>query len=101
MTEPFDMSLVQRGARNRRTPYYEATQRYGPKGFTVYNHMYFPIRFDTFEAEFEALLNDVTLWDVAVERCLEICGPGRLHVRAAADAARPVEVRGRPGASTC
>jgi aminomethyltransferase len=69
------MGLVQRGARNRRTPYHEATQRYGPKGFTVYNHMYFPIRFDTFEAEFEALLNDVTVWDVAVERCLEISGP--------------------------
>ena len=75
MTEPFDMNLVQRGARNRRTPYYEATQRYGPKGFTVYNHMYFPIRFDTFEAEFDALLNGVTLWDVSVERCLEISGP--------------------------
>jgi aminomethyltransferase len=75
MTEPFDMSLVQRGARNRRTPYYEATQRYGPKGMTVYNHMYFPIRFDTFEAEFDALLTDVTLWDVSVERCLEISGP--------------------------
>ncbi len=74
-TAPFDMSLVQRGARNRRTPYYEATQRYGPKGFTVYNHMYFPIRFDTFEAEFDALLNEVTIWDVAVERCLEIGGP--------------------------
>ena len=75
MAEPFDMSLVQRGARNRRTPYYEATQRYGPKGFTVYNHMYFPIRFDTFEEEFDALLNAVTLWDVSVERCLEISGP--------------------------
>jgi glycine cleavage system aminomethyltransferase T len=75
MSEPFDMGLVQRGARNRRTPYYEATQRRGPKGFTVYNHMYFPIRFDTFEAEFDALLNRVTLWDVAVERCLEISGP--------------------------
>jgi glycine cleavage system aminomethyltransferase T len=71
----FDMSLVQRGARNRRTPYYEATQTYDPKGFTVYNHMYFPIRFDSFEAEFDALLNDVTVWDVAVERCLEISGP--------------------------
>ncbi len=75
MTQPFDMSLVQRGARNRRTPYYEATQKYGPTGFTVYNHMYFPIRFDSFEAEFDALLNGVTLWDVAVERCLEISGP--------------------------
>ncbi len=75
MTQPFDMSLVQRGARDRRTPYHEATQRYGPAGFTVYNHMYFPIRFDSFEAEFDALLNGVTLWDVAVERCLEISGP--------------------------
>ena len=75
MPEPFDMGLVGRGARNRRTPYYEATQRYGPKGFTVYNHMYFPIRFDTFENEYETLLNHVTLWDVAVERCLEISGP--------------------------
>jgi glycine cleavage system aminomethyltransferase T len=75
MTQPFDMSLVQRGARNRRTPYFEATQRYGPQGYTVYNHMYFPIRFDSFEAEFDALLNGVTLWDVAVERCLEISGP--------------------------
>ncbi|MBA3360971.1 MAG: glycine cleavage system protein T [Acidimicrobiia bacterium] len=69
------MGMVQRGARNRRTPFYEATQKYGPKGFTVYNHMYFPIRFDSFEEEFEALLNGVTLWDVAVERCLEISGP--------------------------
>ena len=75
----FDMGQVQRGARNRRTPYYEATQRYEPKGFTVYNHMYFPIRFDTFEAEFDALLNDVTLWDVSVERCLEISGPDGLR----------------------
>ena len=71
----FDMGLVQRGARNRRTPYYEAEQRHTPLGYTVYNHMYFPIRFDTFEAEFDALLNDVTVWDVAVERCLEISGP--------------------------
>jgi glycine cleavage system aminomethyltransferase T len=72
---PFDMGLVQCGARNRRTPYYEATQRYGPKGFTVYNHMYFPINFDSFEAEYDHLLTHVTLWDVAVERCLEISGP--------------------------
>ena len=74
MPDSFDMGLVQRGARNRRTPYYEATQKYGPQGFTVYNHMYFPIRFGTFEEEYDALLNSVTIWDVAVERCLEISG---------------------------
>ena len=60
---------------NRRTPYYEATQRSSPKAFTVYNHMYFPVRFDTFENEFQSLLNDVTIWDVSVERCIEVSGP--------------------------
>jgi len=72
---PFDMSLVQRGARLRRSPFYEAEQRYGPKGYTVYNHMLFPICFDDLEAEYWHLLEHVTLWDVAVERCLEISGP--------------------------
>jgi aminomethyltransferase len=69
------MQLVQRGARLRRTPFFEATQRYGAKGYTVYNHMLFPIQYDTFEAEYEALLNGVTLWDVGVERNVEITGP--------------------------
>jgi aminomethyltransferase len=71
----FDMSLVQAGARIRRSPFYEAEQRYGPKGYTVYNHMLFPIRYDDLESEYWHLLNHVTLWDVAVERCLEISGP--------------------------
>jgi len=71
---PFDMSLVQRGARLRRSPFFEAEQRYGPRGYTVYNHMLFPTCFDDFEAEYWQLLNHVTLWDVAVERCLEISG---------------------------
>jgi len=71
----FDMGLVQCGARLRRSPYYEAEQRHGPLGYTVYNHMLFPIRFDDFDAEYWHLLNHVTMWDVAVERCLEISGP--------------------------
>ncbi len=75
MTKPFDMSLVQRGARLRRSPFFEATQRYGPRGFTVYNHTLFPICFDDLEAEYWHLLRHVTLWDVAVERNLEVSGP--------------------------
>jgi glycine cleavage system aminomethyltransferase T len=75
MTEPFDMTLVQCGARLRRSPFFEATQRYGPKGFTVYNHTLFPIRYDDLEAEYWHLLNHVTVWDVAVERNVEISGP--------------------------
>lgn len=71
---PFDMCLVQRGARLRRSPYYEAEQRHSPRGYTVYNHMLFPTNYADFEEEYWHLLNKVTLWDVAVERCLEISG---------------------------
>jgi aminomethyltransferase len=69
------MSLVQCGARLRRSPFFEATQRYGPKGFTVYNHMLFPIRFSDLVDEYQHLLNHVTVWDVSVERQVEITGP--------------------------
>lgn len=71
----FDMSQVQRGARLRRSPFFEATQRYGPKGFTVYNHTLFPTHYDDFEKEYWHLLEHVTLWDVAVERNVEVTGP--------------------------
>jgi len=72
---PFDMSLVQRGARLRRTPFFEATQRYGARGYTVYNHTLFPICFAELEEEYWHLINHVTLWDVSVERQVEITGP--------------------------
>jgi glycine cleavage system T protein len=75
MPEPFDMTLVQAGARLRRSPFFEAEQAYGPLGYTVYNHTLFPIRYDDLEAEYWHLINHVTMWDVAVERQVEITGP--------------------------
>jgi aminomethyltransferase len=72
---PFDMGLIQRGARLRRSPFFEATQRWGARAYTVYNHMLFPINFDDLEAEYWHLINHVTLWDVSVERQVEITGP--------------------------
>ena len=70
----FDPALLQRGARLKRSPYFAATQRAGCRGYTVYNHMLLPIRYDEFEAEYRRLLADVTLWDVSVERNVEIAG---------------------------
>jgi len=71
----FDMRLVQRGARLRRTPFFAATQRYGARAYTVYNHMLFPINYADLEEEYWHLIRHVTLWDVAVERQVEITGP--------------------------
>ncbi len=75
MFMPFDMSLVQRGARLRRSPFFDATQRWGARAYTVYNHTLFPICFDDLESEYWHLINHVTLWDVCVERQVEITGP--------------------------
>src|SRR5688500_13322976 len=72
---PFDMNLVQRGARLRRSPVFAATQRHGAQAYTVYNHMLFPVRFGDFEEEYWHLIHHVTLWDVSVERQVEITGP--------------------------
>jgi aminomethyltransferase len=69
------MRQIQCGARLRRTAYFEATQRYGAKAYTVYNHMFFPVRYDELVAEYWHLLNHVTVWDVSVERQVEITGP--------------------------
>jgi len=41
--------------------------------------MLFPIRFGDLEAEYWHLLRHVTLWDVCVERNLEISGPDALR----------------------
>ncbi len=78
MKEAFDISLVQRGLRLRRSPYFMATQRYGAKAYTVYNHMLLPMNYDDLETEYWKLLQDVTVWDVGVERQVEISGPDGL-----------------------
>ena len=59
----------------RKSPYFEATRRHGCKSWGLYNHMLLPTLYDDPVTEYWALLNDVTVWDVAVERCVEISGP--------------------------
>ncbi len=75
MPQPFDLSLIARGARIRRSPFFEATQNYGCKSYTVYNHMLLPSYFDDPVKEYWKLIEGVTLWDVGVERQVEITGP--------------------------
>lgn len=59
----------------RRSPFFDATRRAGCSAYDVYNHMLLPAYFDDPEVEYWALLNDVVLWDVAVERTVEVSGP--------------------------
>lgn len=63
------------GTQIRKSPYFDATVRWGATGFSVYNHMYIPREFDGPENNFWNLVNDAILCDVAVERQVEITGP--------------------------
>ncbi len=68
-------ALLIDGTRVRKSPFFEATRRYGCKAFDVYNHMYIPDEYGDPVEEYWHLVKHVTLWDVAVERVVEISGP--------------------------
>jgi len=59
----------------RKSPMFDATLRAGCTAYDIYNHMYLPAYYDDPVKEYWALLNGVTLWDVGVERVVEISGP--------------------------
>jgi glycine cleavage system aminomethyltransferase T len=59
----------------RKGPFFEAARRSGCTGHDIYNHMYLPASYSDPVDEYWHLLNHVTLWDVSVERIVEISGP--------------------------
>ena len=63
------------GTQIRKSPYFDATVRWGAMAFSVYNHMYIPRDFGDPVQNFWNLVNDAILCDVAVERQVEITGP--------------------------
>jgi glycine cleavage system aminomethyltransferase T len=70
-----DHTTLNWGPWYRRSPFFEATLRAGCSAYDVYQHMYHPNTYGDPVEEYWALVNDVTLWDVSVERIVEITGP--------------------------
>lgn len=69
--------------RIRKSPYWHLSERHGCWAYTVYNHMYHPRAYVPLEEgglikEHEHLTRHVTLWNVAVERQIQIKGPDAL-----------------------
>lgn len=61
--------------RIRKSPFFYASRQHGVALYSVYNHTYHPRHYGDPLAEYWALLEGVTLWDVGVERQIEIAGP--------------------------
>ena len=71
----YNTSKVVFSPRVRKSPFFLSTIKYGAKAFTVYNHMYLPISFEGTIPDYNNLLKGVQLWDVGVERQIQIKGP--------------------------
>ncbi|RMD48282.1 MAG: glycine cleavage system protein T [Alphaproteobacteria bacterium] len=60
--------------RLRPSPFFEATIEEGVTGFYPYNNMLMPTGYGDPEGEYWRLINGVSMWDVAVERQIELRG---------------------------
>lgn len=80
------------GFRIRKSPFFNASRRAGCTHYSVYNHMYYPVQYGTVSEMDRRLIDGVTLWDVGVERQVQITGP---------DASRFVEMLTPRDLSTC
>ena len=61
--------------RVKRSPFYQATVKEGVRSFYPYNNMFLPTGYGNPDEEYWRLVNGVTIWDVAVQRQVEISGP--------------------------
>jgi glycine cleavage system aminomethyltransferase T len=78
--DPFT-PLMSIGPRVRKSPFFDATVAAGAKAFTVYNHMYMPTAYSEGpQAEYRAMTEGVSLWDVSCERQIEVVGPDALQL---------------------
>ena len=59
----------------KKSPYFDKTVEAGATSWDLYNHMLIPTLYDDDVKEYWHLVEKVTLWDVAVERQVEIVGP--------------------------
>ena len=75
MNTPAPLKHTGYGTQIRKSPFFEATLRYGCRGFSVYNHMYIPRDFGDPVQNYWNLVERVILCDVSVERQVEITGP--------------------------
>lgn len=69
------MALVSPSRRLRRTPFSQGVEAAGVKAYTVYNRMLLPTVFESVEFDYHHLKEAVQVWDVAVERQVELRGP--------------------------
>ena len=62
------------GPRIRKSPFFDSTVKAGVSHFSTYNHMYMPVSYGDLSAEYDRLINGVSMWDVSSERQVSLKG---------------------------
>jgi len=57
-----------------KSPFFDAAHKAGASQYIVLNHMFMPYGYGDVVEEYWSLVRDVTLWDVATERQVEVAG---------------------------
>jgi glycine cleavage system aminomethyltransferase T len=86
------MAEIGPNTRLRVSPFYDSTLAEGVTAFSPYNSMLMPVSYGDAPAEYDRLMNGVSMWDVGVQRQVEITGP---------DAARLVQTLSVRDLSAC
>ena len=66
---------ISHSRRLRNTPFTPGVEAAGVKGYTIYNRMLLPTVFEDVEFDYHHLKAHVQVWDVSVERQVELNGP--------------------------
>lgn len=69
------MAHIVSAGRLRKSPFYQSTIDEGAETLLTYNNMLVPRGYGDREAEYWRLLNGVSMWDVAVQRQVQLKGP--------------------------
>lgn len=65
--------------RVRKSPFWDRTVELGLSAVTAYNHMWLPTSYGDADAEYERIVNGVSIWDVSAQRHVEVAGPDAAH----------------------
>ncbi|MEM1076367.1 MAG: glycine cleavage T C-terminal barrel domain-containing protein [Pseudomonadota bacterium] len=69
------MAQIVSAGRLRKSPFYRSTLDEGAETLLTYNNMLIPRGYGDREAEYWRLINGVSMWDVAVQRQVQLKGP--------------------------
>ena len=61
--------------RIKKSPFFEKAVEYGATEFHPYNGMWMPVGYDSPVNEYWNVVERASLWDVGVQKCVEIAGP--------------------------